>query len=100
MGSIIASKVRDDGKIVFEVCVSHAEALQLKGHVDNISLVPLNIETERVNVVQRGTNDATTYFLVPKTAREKIKKSKTASFQTIKTPTGMLYIYNIKRNTD
>ena len=38
MGSILSSRVKDDGKIVFEVCIDQEEALQLKGHLESIHL--------------------------------------------------------------
>ena len=31
MGSIVSSKIRNDGKVVFEVVVDYDEALQLQG---------------------------------------------------------------------
>lgn len=97
MGSIISSKVRNDGKIVFEICVDNDEAMQLKGKVDNVFLIPLNRNSEKVNIAQRGTNEATTYFLVPKKARETLKKSKEALFQTIETPATTLYVYAVRK---
>ncbi len=96
MGSIIGSKVRDDGKIVFEVCVDKKEAMQLKGQVDEIYLMAFDAHAEETSVVQRGKNEATMYFLVPKQVRDKLKKTDTASFQKLELPRKKFFIYVTK----
>jgi hypothetical protein len=96
MGQILGSKVKDDGKIIFEVLVEHEEALQLKGHVDNIHLFSENVGDIEVATTQRGANDATTYFLVPKDLRPPKKITK-ARCQMITTKTKTMYVYVIDR---
>ena len=96
MGSIISSKVRDDGKMIFEICVDSKEAFQLQGQVDNISLVASNLKKNEGKVVQRGTNEATMYFLIPKNERENLKNKDITGFQKIKTQGNTLYVYSIK----
>jgi hypothetical protein len=57
MGCIISSKVKDDGKIVFEVCVDQEEALQLRGHLENIHVFSEKTAESKTNMVQRGKSD-------------------------------------------
>ncbi|MBR9677131.1 hypothetical protein GOV04_03250 [Candidatus Woesearchaeota archaeon] len=96
MGSIISSKVRDDRKIIFEICVDQEEALQLKGLVDNIYLLSDNAEQIETNVVQRGKNEATMYFLIPKNMRSKLKNTSKAKFQKIDSKDKTMYVYTVK----
>lgn len=96
MGSIIGSKVRDDGKIIFEICVDKKEAMQLKGQVDEVYMFAAQSDAETTKIVQRGKNEATMYFLVPKNAREELKKLDEASFQEIKLSRKKIYIYSVK----
>lgn len=95
MGTIIGSKVRDDGKIVFEVVVENLEALQLKGNVDNIYLISDNNRDEEITVSQRGKNEATMYFLIPKNHRTGLDSHKNARFNLTKIPGKKLYTYVI-----
>lgn len=97
MGSIIGSKVRDDGKIVFEVCVDLKEASNLKGQVEDIYLIATGVESEKTSVVQRGTNESTMYLLIPKSAREELKKDEIALFQKLDFPRRKIYVYSVKK---
>ena len=73
------------------------EALQLKGEVDNISLVPLGKKwQDDTKIVQRGKNEATMYFLIPKNERDGLKKANKAKFQKITAPMKTLYNYTVK----
>ena len=38
MGTILSSRTKEDGKVVFEVLVDYEEALQLKGNLNNVHL--------------------------------------------------------------
>ena len=38
MGTILSSRMKDDGKIVFEISVDYEESIQLQGHMDNIHI--------------------------------------------------------------
>lgn len=99
MGSVISSKVREDGKIVFEICVEREEALQIKGEVDNICLVPISMKNQtETNIVQRGKNEATMYLLIPKSERETLSKYNSAKFQKITTSKKDLYIFTVEKN--
>ena len=93
MGTILGSKVREDGKIVFEVCVDKKEAIQLGGKIDDIYLLALDKNAEETSVVQRGKNEATMYFLIPKDARQGLKKTETATFQKLTLSRKKAYFY-------
>jgi len=98
MGSILSSKVKEDGKVIFEVCMSYDEALQLGGHMDNIHLFSENLLKSRANMAQRGKNDATKYFLVPKDLRNNLKFKGEASCQRIDTKTKTIFVYVLDKN--
>ena len=66
MGAILSSRMKDDGKIVFEISVDYEESIQLQGHMDNVHLFSENASDIETNISQRGKNEATKYFLIPK----------------------------------
>jgi hypothetical protein len=63
-------KKADNGKLVFEVVLNSSEALNLKGHTENVVLVSQNISGVPSRVSLRGKNEATKYFLIPKCLRK------------------------------
>jgi hypothetical protein len=95
MGTIIGSKVMDDGKVVYEVVVDGNESLQMKGHVSNIHVFSLNNSDVPSRLTRRGKNDATTYFLVPKELREGLKESALAKCQLVKIPNKKIFIFSL-----
>ncbi len=97
MGTVISSKVRDDGKVVFEVCVEEAEALQLAGHLSNIHLFSENNLDITTSMSGRGKNEATKYFLIPKSIRVDLNTRKKVHCQKIETKTKMMFIFVMDR---
>lgn len=97
VGTILGSRVKDDGKMVFEVLVDQHEALQLKGHIDNVHLFSENVADTEVVITQRGTNEATTYLLVPRELRKDEKLHGRAKCQRIDTKNKTILIYTIDR---
>ena len=84
MASVLGTKVLNDDKIVYNIIMNKDEALQLKGHTENILVLAedaINI-TSRISL--RGKNDATKYFLIPRELRKDIKKHKNRSDQMTK----------------
>jgi hypothetical protein len=97
MGSVISSRVKDDGKVVFEICVDHEEALQLKGHLENIHVFSEKTAESKTNMVQRGKNDATRYFLIPRDMRSNLGYKNIAKCQRIETKSRIIFIYVMDR---
>ena len=73
MGTILTSKIKEDNKIVFEIMVDYDEALQLKGNINNVHLFSEDVPSTETRLAQRGKNEATYYFLVPKELRKDIE---------------------------
>ena len=97
MGSILSSRVKDDGKVIFEVCVSQEEALQLKGHLENIHVFSEKTADSKTNMVQRGKNDSTRYFLIPRDMRSNLGYKSISKCQKIETKSKIIFIYVMDR---
>ena len=97
MGSILSSRVLDDGKVVYEISIERDEALQLKGNLDGIHIISERAADISSRISLRGKNDATKYFLIPKELREDIKKSKEVSCQKIETHAKSIYVFYVDK---
>ena len=98
MGSIIKSKVVKD-KIIFSVKVEQEEALQLRGHINDIHIFSERIADIRTNLSGRGKNSATKYFLIPRELRKDIKfpQAKQISCQKIDTKEHAIFVYLVNK---
>ena len=100
MGTIISSK-KDGDKVIVEVLADYDEFLQLKGHLNDIRLVTENTAEVQTNISQRGKNQATKYFLIPRQFRKGFKFNNTTSCQRLDFKDKVLFIYivnKLKRN--
>ena len=97
MGSILSSRIKDDGKVVFEVLMEYSEAIQLQGHMDNVHLFSENVINITTNLSQRGKNDATKYFLIPRELRRNLKFSTEVLCQRIETKSNIFFVYAIDK---
>ncbi len=96
-GGIIGSKLREDGKVQFEVCVDYEEAVQLRGHMDNIHIFSEEVADVKTNMSQRGKDGATKYFLVPKELRKNLKFNSEVLCNRIDTKSKVIFIYIIDK---
>ncbi|MFW5886579.1 MAG: hypothetical protein ACOCUL_02365 [Bacteroidota bacterium] len=97
MGSIISTKTTKNGNIVFEVKMEYDEALQLKGHVQNVHLFTENVADTRTNLSGRGKNEATKYFLIPKELRKDIKLTDKVRCQKLETDSKIFFVYVVDK---
>ncbi len=97
MGSILSSRVTDDGKVVYEVVIDRDEALQLKGNLDGVHIVSENAADTKTRISLRGKNDATKYFLIPKEFRDDIKKSREVKCQKMEAGMNSIYIFYVDK---
>lgn len=97
MGSILSSRVREDGKVIFEVCTDYNEALQMHGNLENIHIFSENVAAIKTNMSQRGKNDSTKYFLIPKELRRNLRFRDTTKCQKIETDSKIIFIYTIDK---
>ncbi len=98
MGTILGSKMKADGKVVFEVLMDYEEAVQLQGHMDNVHLFSENISEIKTNISTRGKNSATKYLLIPKDLRKNICFDRNISCQKIELADKVIFIYLLHKN--
>lgn len=97
MGTILTSRMKDDGQVIFEVSVDYDESVQLAGHMDNIHIFSENIVDIEAHISQRGKNEATKYFLIPKGLRKNLKFDAKTTCQKIETKTNTIFIYIVDK---
>ncbi len=93
MGHIIGIKTTKDDKVIVEVQMDYKESLQLKGHIKNIHLFSENAAEVKTTLSQRGTNDATKYFLIPRELRQGLSFAKEVKCQRIDTDKRVIFVY-------
>ena len=97
MGTILNSKTTNDGKIIFEVLVDYEEALQLRGHINNIYMFSEEVIDVTSHIALRGKNDATKYLLIPRELRKELKFNSAVKCQKIETPTNTIFVYMLNK---
>ncbi|MDP2749348.1 MAG: hypothetical protein Q8O89_00775 [Nanoarchaeota archaeon] len=97
MGDILSSKVREDGKIVIELCLDYEEISRLQGHMAKVHLFSEMNSNFEANLAQRGQNDATKYFLVPRQLRKDLKYNGKVACQRIETKSKIFFVYIIDK---
>jgi superfamily II RNA helicase len=80
-----------------EVEMDYEESLQLKGHIRNIHLFSEDSAEIKTNLSQRGTNEATKYFLIPRELRENLKFEEKVKCQRLETDTKIIFIYVVDK---
>ena len=107
MGTVISSKLRDDNKVVLEIVLDYNEILQLHGHMERVHVFSEKNSKLKTGISQRGKNDATKYFLIPRDLRKDLKFDSEVRCQRIDTKTKSVFIYVVnnyelknKKNSD
>jgi len=96
MGSIISSK-RDSDNVIVEVLSTYDEFLQLKGHFDDVHLFTEKVAEVKTNISQRGKNEATKYFLIPRQFRKGFKFNNGTSCQRMDLKDKVIFIYVVNK---
>ncbi len=96
MGTIISSK-KDGKNVIIEVLADYEEFLQLKGHLNDIRMFTENVAEIQTNISQRGKNQATKYFLIPRQFRKGFKFNNTTSCQRVDIKDKVLFIYVVDK---
>ncbi|AJF63143.1 MAG: hypothetical protein QT11_C0001G1019 [archaeon GW2011_AR20] len=97
MATIMSSKNTGNGKIMLEVASDYDEFLQLRGHLDDIHLFTEKVAEVKTNISQRGKNEATKYFLIPREFRRGFKFNNTTSCQRIDLGNKVVFLYVIDK---
>ena len=98
MATIISSRRHDgNGKVVLEVLSEYDEFLQLKGHLDDIHLFTEKVAEIKTNISQRGKNEATKYFLIPRQFRKGFRFNNTTSCQRLDLGNKVVFVYVVDK---
>ena len=97
MGKILGTKTTKDNKIIFEVEIDYKESLKLKGHIKNIHVFSEDSAEIQTNLSQRGTNEATKYFLIPRGLRENLTFDENVKCQRIDTDTRTIFVFVVNK---
>ena len=98
MGVILSTKTTKDNKVVFEVELDYEESLELKGHIKNVHVFSEDAAELSTNISQRGTNEATKYFLIPKELRKGLLFKEKVKCQKIETGSRNIFIFVVEKN--
>ena len=97
MGKILGTKTTKEGRVVFEVELDYDESLQLKGHIQNVHLFSEDVADIKTNLSQRGKNEATKYFLIPRELRSNLKFNEKVKCQKLETDNKIIFIYVVDK---
>lgn len=97
MGIILGTKTSKDNKIIFEVEMSYEESLKLKGNIKNIHIFSEDAAEIKTNLSQRGTNEATKYFLIPRELRDNLNFNEKVKCQKIETDTRTIFVFVVNK---
>lgn len=97
MGTILGTKTTKDNKIIFEVEMDYEESLKLKGHIKNVHVFSEDAAEIKTNLSQRGTNEATKYFLIPRELRGDLTFNEEVKCQKIDTDTRTIFVFVVDK---
>ena len=96
MGKIISSR-KEGENVVAEIMADYSEFLQLKGHFDDVHLFTQHVAEVQTNISQRGKNEATKYFLIPRQFRKGFRFNNTTSCQRFDLKDKVVFIYVVDK---
>lgn len=97
MADVLSVKNHRDGSILIELEASYDEFLNLKGAVDKIRIFSEDSADIITRLTQRGSKEATKYFLVPKELRENLNLNGEVRCQRLELDENLFFIYMIKK---
>lgn len=93
MGTILGTRMTKDDKVIFEVEMDYEDSLKLKGHIKNIHVFSEDAADLKTNLSQRGANDTTKYFLIPRELRDGLNFDKCVKCQKIETASRKIFVF-------
>jgi hypothetical protein len=97
MGKILGTKTTKEGNVIFEIELDYEESLLLKGHIKNIHVFSEDVADIRSNLSQRGKNEATKYFLIPRELRSNLKFNEKVKCQRLDTDSKIIFVYVVDK---
>ena len=71
--------------------------VQLKGHINNICVFSEDAAEIKTNLSQRGKNEATKYFLIPRELRSDLKFNEKVKCQKLETNSKIIFVYVVDK---
>ena len=97
MASLLNLKSRDDGKMVVEILIDDHEFQFISSDLRDLCLFSKKIVNTEANLILKGKNNATKYFLVPKTLRKNLEVIGKVTCQKMDMPESIAFIYIIEK---
>jgi len=97
MGAILGTRTTKDNKVVLEIEMDYDDSLQLKGHIKNIHVFSEDAAEIKTNLSQRGKNEATKYFLIPRELRKNLKFDEKVKCQKLETKSKIIFVYVVDK---
>ena len=97
MADVLSIKNNKDGKILIELEMDYDESLKLKGAMDKVILFSENSADKVTHLTQRGANEATKYFLIPKELRKNLQVNGNVKCQRLEIGNDLFFIYMLKK---
>ena len=97
MGTILGSKMKGEGKVIFEVLLDYNEALHLHGNMHNIHLFSEDNADTKAVISSRGKRSSTKYFLVPREQRNDLAMEKEVTCQRIELKDKVIFVYIVEK---
>jgi len=97
MGKILKLLNKSNDKVELTLELSQKEVIFLRGNLDKMHLFSednLNVDSRLVN---RGKDESTKYFLIPKEFKNEVNSSKEVLCTKIETKTKHLFVYAINK---
>lgn len=100
MGRIINAKISKDEEVIIEVELDYHEALNLEGNLKNVHIFSEDAAELKTNISQRGANEATKYFLIPKELRKDLKMEGEVRCQKIDLEGKTIFIFVLNHENE
>ena len=97
MGKILSAKITKDNKVVFEIELDYDESLKLGGHIRNVHVFSEDAADIKTNLSQRGTNEATKYFLIPRELRNNLRFDEKVKCQKMETDSKNIFVFMVNK---
>jgi SMC interacting uncharacterized protein involved in chromosome segregation len=97
MGNILSTKITKDNKVVFEIELDYEESLKLEGHIKNVHVFSEDAADIKTNLSQRGTNEATKYFLIPRELRNNLRFDEKVKCQKMETESKSIFVFMVNK---
>ncbi len=97
MGKILSAKITKNNKVVFEIELDYDESLKLGGHIRNVHVFSEDAADIKTNLSQRGTNEATKYFLIPRELRNNLRFDEKVKCQKMETDSKNIFVFMVNK---